>query len=98
MAADLLLRNARVRSGTNFARADFTSIAIQDGVLAAVGPQAETSVTPEATVIDVDGAFVAPGLVDTHTHLGWAGEAFWSVNWADDVTDHATALGRVRVA
>jgi predicted amidohydrolase YtcJ len=36
-------------------------------------------------------------LVDAHTHLGWAGQALWQVDW-QDARDKATALERVRIA
>jgi predicted amidohydrolase YtcJ len=87
-----------VRSGAGFARVDFGSVAVRDGVVVAVGEAAEGSVLGDTTVIDVEGALVLPGFVDCHTHLGWAGEAFWHVNWADEVTNHDTALERVRLA
>lgn len=42
------------------------SLRIQDGRIAAVGPQVVQE--PHDEIVDVDGAFVAPGFVDMHVH------------------------------
>jgi predicted amidohydrolase YtcJ len=93
---ELLLRNARVRSGPRFGDVQLASVAIGGGAITAVGPESDEWVGPDTTTIDLEGALVLPGFVDCHTHLGWAGEGFWRVNWSDDVTDHAAALECVR--
>ena len=55
---------------------------IEDGVLlvangriTAVGPRGEVEVPAGATVLDLTGKVVMPGLVDTHSHIGGAGAA-----------------------
>ncbi|HEX6220080.1 MAG TPA: amidohydrolase family protein, partial [Acidimicrobiia bacterium] len=58
----LLLRNARIFDGTG--QAPF------DGDLSVVGGRLSDGTPPgESTVIDLDGRFVMPGLIDVHTHL-----------------------------
>ena len=42
---------------------------IENDRIAAVGPRADVSVPPEATVMDVSGHFIVPGYVDTHAHV-----------------------------
>lgn len=81
----LLLANATVRG-------DRTSILVEDGKIAAH----DDSLQAEER-IDLDGAEVVPGFVDTHTHLGWAGAALWRVDWAKTRT-REEALAEVRRA
>jgi imidazolonepropionase-like amidohydrolase len=47
------------------------SILIRDGRIAAVGP--DLSVPTGATVIDADGRFVMPGIIDAHSHIAVEG-------------------------
>lgn len=49
---------------------DATAMAIRDGVVAWVGSDDVGRVLyPDATIRDLDGAFVAPAFVDSHVHL-----------------------------
>ena len=63
-AHDLIIRNGRVLDGTGapWFRAD---VAIRGDAIVRV---ARTIDEPAARVIDVAGAIVAPGFIDTHTH------------------------------
>jgi N-acyl-D-amino-acid deacylase len=61
---DLVLRNGRVVDGTGspWFRAD---VALKGDTIAAIAARIDA---PAARVIDVAGAIVAPGFIDTHTH------------------------------
>ncbi len=63
-ARDLLIINARLVDGTG-ASARHTSIGISDGAIVSLDEQADAG----ANVLDVSGATVLPGLIDSHVHL-----------------------------
>src|SRR5439155_22212949 len=46
------------------------AIVVQDGKITALGPAEKVKVPDGATVRDVAGRVIIPGLVDTHSHLG----------------------------
>lgn len=43
---------------------------VEDGRIAAIGAQGEVDIPSDATVVDVSGKVIMPGLVDTHSHIG----------------------------
>lgn len=62
-----LLVNGRVHSP---AMPDATAMAVRDGVIAWLGSdEVGRAQFPDARVVDVGGAFVAPAFVDSHVHL-----------------------------
>lgn len=62
------IRNATVLTGTG-ERVENGTVVLQDGKIAAVGGS-QTAIPDGATVIDADGKWVTPGLIDIHSHLG----------------------------
>jgi predicted amidohydrolase YtcJ len=68
-AADLALVGARVRT-LDPERPSATAVAISDGIIGAVGADAEIRelTGPATEVIDLRGAAVVPGLTDSHLH------------------------------
>jgi predicted amidohydrolase YtcJ len=62
-----LLLNGRIHSP---AMPDATALAVRDGVVAWLGSdEIGRAQFPDARVVDLDGAFVAPAFVDSHVHL-----------------------------
>jgi dihydroorotase len=58
-----LIKNARILGG------EPTDLLLEDGVIAATGAIAASSITDEVEVVDAAGLIALPGLVDLHTHL-----------------------------
>jgi N-acyl-D-amino-acid deacylase len=64
MPYDLIIRNGMVVDGSGFSRFR-TDIAVRDGRIAEIGRIRG----PARTTIGAEGLFVAPGIIDLHTHL-----------------------------
>jgi imidazolonepropionase-like amidohydrolase len=45
-------------------------VVLEDGVVRAVGSESEVTIPAGATVVDVTGRFVTPGIIDSHSHMG----------------------------
>jgi imidazolonepropionase len=75
---DTLVTNARLATmtatGTPYGALEGAALAIGDGKIVWVGPEAERPAGRAQTTIDADGAWVTPGLIDPHTHLIFAGD------------------------
>lgn len=79
--ADLVLRDAEVWTGNPDApRA--AAVAVRGNRIVAVGSlrHVEPLVGPDTRVLDLDGRFVAPGFIDSHTHFDRAGDLLLGVN------------------
>ena len=63
------LTHARVIDGRNNAPRENQTIVIRDGKIAALGAEADTAIPAGATVRDLTGKTVLPGLVMVHEHL-----------------------------
>ena len=70
----LTIKNARVVT-MSAARPTASAVAIEDGSIRRVGDWTEVRPLARAPVVDLEGAAVLPGFIDTHTHpshVGWA--------------------------
>jgi len=66
----IVIENATILTVTK-GTIEHGSILIKDGKIAEVGPSVKAP--KEATVIDADGKFVAPGIIDCHSHIAIEG-------------------------
>jgi predicted amidohydrolase YtcJ len=96
--ATLLLTGARVWTGDS-ARPWADAIALSGDRILAVGSAAEVSRLRGGgtRVLELGGAFIAPGFIDNHTHFGQAGALLLGANLLD-VSDGAGLIRRVREA
>jgi len=76
--------------------ADAAALAVRDGVITHVGSVEEISalIGPATTVVDINGATVLPGLIDTHSHLFSLGAALSRISLHDADTE-AEAVERI---
>lgn len=88
---DLALVNGRIRTLAPD-RPTATALAVADGVLVAVGADAEirSQCSSQTEVIDLEGAAVVPGLIDSHMHpfmgaIGARGADLLDAHTLDDV-------------
>lgn len=72
----MLLRNATVATmagGAAYGLIDGAAIAVEDGIVRWVGPEAEIPAALAGDGEDLDGRLVTPGLIDCHTHVVFGG-------------------------
>ena len=69
---DILIRGGTVVDGTG-ADARRADVRVRDGVIAEVAPDLAPDGEP---LVDASGAYVTPGIIDTHTHLD--GAMWWN--------------------
>jgi imidazolonepropionase len=50
------------------------AIMAENGQIVFAGPEAELPAPADAEVVDCEGRWITPGLIDCHTHLVWAGD------------------------
>ena len=83
-----LIRNATVLDGTG-RRLDGADVLMRDGRIVAIGPGLDGA---SATVIDAQGRWVTPGLIDVHSHLGvYASPGVNASQDGNEATDPVTA-------
>jgi len=95
----IALTHARVIDGTGAAAKEDQTLVLRDGNIAAIGDAAKVKAPDGATVIDLTGKSVIPGLVMVHEHLyyptgpnvyGQLGESFIRLYLAGGVTTMRT--------
>jgi imidazolonepropionase-like amidohydrolase len=66
----IVLTRATVIDGTGTgAQKDFTII-MENGRIRDIGPSSKTPAPAGATVLDLSGKFIAPGIINAHGHVG----------------------------
>jgi len=63
------LTNARVIDGTGGAPMEQTTVIINDGTIEAVGAASTVTIPDGATVVDMTGKTIMPGMINSHGHV-----------------------------
>jgi imidazolonepropionase-like amidohydrolase len=71
-APSIAIVGARVIDGTGTAPVDGWVVVVEGDTIRAAGPGARVQVRRGATVVDANGKFLMPGLVDVHCHINQA--------------------------
>jgi imidazolonepropionase-like amidohydrolase len=70
LAAATVLRDFTLIDGTGRAPVPASALIAEGARISWVGPVAKLQIPPGATVVDLKGKFVTPGLIDNHVHVG----------------------------
>jgi imidazolonepropionase-like amidohydrolase len=62
--------NATVMDGTGAEAIPDAVLVVQSGRIKAVGPKEGTAIPENATVVDLKGKYIIPGLINAHGHVG----------------------------
>lgn len=71
---DMVVRNANIYTGAA-AKPRATALAIRGGRIVALDEEAEKSAAGAARVVDLKGATVVPGFIDSHGHMAGLGQS-----------------------
>jgi imidazolonepropionase len=76
MLCDRIWRNARLATlaGDGLGEVEAGVIAAADGRILYAGPAADAPALDAPEVVDCEGRWITPGLIDPHTHLVYAGD------------------------
>ncbi len=80
MAPELIITNAKVWTATD-TQAEINTIVVKDGRISELGDQSLSAKAKESTkIVDVQGAFVMPGLIEGHGHFSGLGKSLIKLN------------------
>ncbi|TAM58901.1 amidohydrolase family protein [bacterium] len=73
LCQNVLFRDALLWDGAGSEPRPHMDVLVEDGKIAAVRPTGDAVRSSDAQVVDLEGAFLMPGLIDMHVHLIWSG-------------------------
>ena len=84
----LVLRNFTLIDGGDHAVVSPAAMVVEQGRVAWVGPEANLEAPDGAPVNVLNGAFVIPGLIDMHAHVGNTVDLVFKVRFTDKPIGH----------
>jgi len=97
----LVIRNCVIYTMSDLGVINNGVIVISNGKIAEVGVEGKVEIPDGAEIIDVQGRYVTPGLIDPHTHIGVHEEGVgWEGNdtneFTEPITPHVRAIDGVK--
>ena len=101
---NLLIKNANIIDVTDRFIKDTQSILIREGRIVQIGKDIVTNNTPQ---LNVNGAYILPGLIDAHVHLMWGpgaviqnfeapNEENWKKGWGKYLSGSINAFNAIQ--
>jgi len=69
----VVIRNATIWTSSDHGIIEDGAIVVRNGKIVAVGPTATTKIPADAVVIEANGKFISPGIIDCHSHMATDG-------------------------
>ncbi|SHF66385.1 amidohydrolase family protein [Streptoalloteichus hindustanus] len=86
MSTPLALTHVTVIDATGAPARPDSTVVVRDGTIAVVGRSSEVPVPEDATVVDLTGRFLIPGLADMHIHTDAVEQVYLPLYLANGVT------------
>ena len=86
LSQSILLEEIQIADPSESTISQPTSVLLKNGLIAAIGEEAQASVTEDTRVLNSRGRFLIPGLSDMHVHLDRFGESAPPLLIANGVT------------
>jgi predicted amidohydrolase YtcJ len=85
-----LYEGARLIDGRGRPPIEKSALLVENGHIAAVGPQGDVKAPAGATRVDLSGKTLMPAMINVHVHIGYEGYASWGAeNYTpQNVLDH----------
>ncbi|UCC52915.1 MAG: PD40 domain-containing protein, partial [Anaerolineaceae bacterium] len=81
-AESIALFNGTLIDGTGADPLPEAAVVVVDGLISAVGPLSDIDIPADAQIVDVEGATILPGFINSHVHNAY--DAYALASWAQE--------------